>query len=83
MYTCKKATELIEREQSETFSWWTKIRLKMHLMMCGSCFAYKKQSQILSNWIKNKKALNVDETELSTDSKKELIKNIKKKYAEL
>lgn len=83
MYTCKKATELIEKEASEPLSPLTKVRLKMHLMMCGVCSAYKKQSQLLSFWIKNKKNANADVVELSEDSKKEMIKKIKKKQDHL
>lgn len=83
MYTCKKATLLIEKEETEKLSFLTKMRLKMHLMMCGTCTAYKKQSQLLSNWIKNKKATNLGSIELSEDSKKEIIKNVKKKQMDL
>lgn len=83
MYTCKKATLLIEKEATEKLSLLTKMRLKMHLMMCGTCTAYKKQSQLLSNWIKNKKTTNIDIIELSEDSKQEMIKKIKKKQIDL
>jgi|VirMetMinimDraft_7_1064189.scaffolds.fasta_scaffold16258_3 hypothetical protein len=83
MYTCKKATALIEKEETETHSLLTKMRLKMHLMMCGTCTAYKKQTQLLSNWIKNKNDSNVDVAVLSEDSKKEMIKKIKKKQIDL
>lgn len=83
MYTCKKATVLIEKEQSETLSLLTKIRLKTHLMMCGTCTAYKKQSQLLSNWIKNKKTTNIGDVGLSEDSKQEIIKKMKKKQIDL
>jgi hypothetical protein len=78
MYTCKKATILIEKEETETLSLLTKIRLKMHLMMCGTCSAYKKESQLLSNWIKNKKATNVGVVKLSEDSKQRMIRKMKK-----
>lgn len=83
MYTCKKATLLIEKEETETLSLLTKIRLKMHLMMCGTCAAYKKNSQLLSKWIKNKKAANVGVVKLSEDSKQRIIKKMKKKQIDL
>lgn len=83
MYTCKKATELIEREETEVLSALTKIRLKLHLRMCGACVTYKKQSQLLSNWIKKNKLENVGFIGLSEDSKKEMIKKIKKKQVNL
>ncbi|WP_052598698.1 hypothetical protein [Aureispira sp. CCB-QB1] len=83
MYTCKKATQLIEKEATENLSILTKIRLKMHLMMCKACAAYKKQSQLLSFWIKNKKASNVEQMGLSEDFKKEMIKKMKKKQMDM
>lgn len=83
MYTCKKATALIEKEETETLSLLTKMRLKMHLMMCGTCAAYKKQSQLLSKWIKNKKTTNVGDVRLSEDSKRGLIKKMKEKQINL
>jgi hypothetical protein len=83
MYTCKKATALIEQEETEKLSLLSKMRLKMHLMMCGTCTAYKKQSLLLSNWIKNKNSSNVGVVELSEASKKEMIKKVKKKQIDL
>lgn len=83
MYTCKKATLLIEKEETEKLSFLTKMRLKMHLMMCGTCAVYKKQSQLLSNWIINKKATKVEPIGLSEDSKQEIIKKMKKKQTNL
>ncbi|BDS09967.1 zf-HC2 domain-containing protein [Aureispira anguillae] len=83
MYTCKKATELIEKEQSEALSLMTRMRLKMHLMMCGACAAYRKQSKNLSIWLKNKKGASVDKIELSEESKQQMIKKIEKKRSEL
>lgn len=83
MYTCKKVTELIEKEQSEPLSFFVKIRLKMHLMMCDACRAYKKQSQNLSIWLKNKKGANTDKIGLSADAKQQMIKKIEKKRSEL
>ena len=83
MYTCKKATALIEKEETETLSLLTKMRLKMHLMMCGTCTAYRKQTLLLSNWIKNKKNSNVDTVGLSEDYKEDLIKKMKKKQMDL
>lgn len=81
MYTCKKATELIEKEPFEKLSFLTKVRMKMHLMMCGACSNYKKQSQTLSGWIKNQPNVKAGEPMLSEDSKKRIIENVKKKRA--
>lgn len=83
MYTCEKATELIEKEETEKLPLLTKMRLKMHLMVCATCSNYKKQSLFLSVWIKNKKASRVDTVRLSEDSKKEMIKKIKEKQLNL
>ena len=83
MLTCKTATKLIEKEETERLSLLTRMRLKVHLLMCGTCSDYKKQSQLLSKWIKNKKGPNVDTVELSADSKAAIIKKMKKKQLNL
>lgn len=83
MYTCRKATELIEQESFESFSRLTRFRLRMHLLMCDACKKYQQQSKKISHWIKNKKNATLDESSLSEVSKIEMIKKIKKKYKEL
>jgi hypothetical protein len=83
MYTCKRATALIEKEETESLPLLTKVRLKMHLIMCKPCANYKEQSQLLSIWIKNKKDSNLGTVGLSEDSKKGMIKKIKEKQLNL
>lgn len=83
MYNCKKATELVEKEQLEPLSFITKMRLKMHLMMCSSCSNYKVQSKKLSTWIKERMSSKDHPTVLSEGQKKTLIKKIEKKRDEM
>lgn len=46
-YSCKKATELIEKEKIAGLSSVEKVRLKLHLSMCKECNAYKHSSDVI------------------------------------
>jgi len=83
MYSCKKVTELVEKEESEKLSFMERIQLKIHLWMCPDCSSYKKQSEILSTWIKTKKDSNTDEIRLSSTAKEKIIEELKKKRTDL
>ena len=78
MYNCKKATELLDKSETENISLLTKIRLKIHLMMCRTCAIYKEQSLLLSSWIKKNPSQNTDNIKLSEDSKQKIITFLKK-----
>lgn len=54
MYSCKKATELIEIKQEKKISLTQGLRLRLHLMMCSYCKAYQKQSDLLSKALRMK-----------------------------
>ena len=44
MLSCKKTTELIEKESIVGLSSREKFRLRLHVSMCDGCTAYLKQS---------------------------------------
>ncbi len=47
--TCKDVYPLISQEMDRPLSLGGKIRLKMHLAICGLCEIYRKQLQVLRN----------------------------------
>jgi hypothetical protein len=49
MLSCRKATELIEKDLYFKLSLIEKIQLRMHISMCDFCTRYKKQSGLLHN----------------------------------
>jgi len=66
MITCKKATEMIERNNSNDLSMSELMKLKFHLILCKACKFYEKQSRLIDTFLK-KHLLN---TEKPIDSKK-------------
>ncbi len=49
MLSCKKATELIEKQSLIGLSPREKFRLQIHTTMCDGCTAYQKQSLLIDN----------------------------------
>lgn len=51
MLSCKKATELIEKNQVSGLSFKESLQLKAHKMVCEACRNYEKQSIFLEKVI--------------------------------
>jgi hypothetical protein len=49
MLSCKKATELMEKQSLVGLSKKERFRLRMHTTMCDGCTAYQKQSLLIDN----------------------------------
>lgn len=47
MLSCKKATELMEKQSLVGLSAREKFRLRLHTSMCDGCTAYQKQSLLI------------------------------------
>lgn len=47
MFSCKKASELLDKKSELPLSFKEKVTLRMHTAMCDGCKAYQKQSVIL------------------------------------
>jgi len=53
MLSCKKATELMEKQSLLGLSTKEKFRLRMHTAMCDGCTAYQKQSLLIDNLLQH------------------------------
>lgn len=53
MLSCKKASELIDKQSVIKLSIKEKVMLHMHTSMCGGCKAYQKQSKLLDEFLQN------------------------------
>ena len=53
IYSCEKATLLIEKMQVQELSFQERIRLRFHLQSCAACSEYKIQSHLISNAIES------------------------------
>ena len=74
-YSCKKASEMVEKRNLFGLSFLEKIKLKMHLSACKACKAYDKQSELIDQAISNHPEENV---QLSSSSKEQIINSLKK-----
>lgn len=79
LLSCKKATELIEKNEITPLSKKEKLQLRIHTSMCKACRSYEKQSDILekalSEWVRKKENSN-DEKVLSSQVKTVIINKL-------
>lgn len=50
-YNCRQATFLIEKRMQSGITFREEIELRIHLMGCGVCVLYKKQSKIINDMV--------------------------------
>ncbi len=46
-FSCKHATELVEKKQFVKLSLLEKVRFKGHMLICSACRSYEKQSALM------------------------------------
>lgn len=64
IYSCEKATALIEKMQKNELTLQEKIRLRFHLLSCNPCKEYNKQSKIIDDLL-SKHFANTTATEIN------------------
>lgn len=52
LYSCRKAAELITRSQDERLGLLDRVRLKVHLSMCGNCANVDRQISQMSKMMR-------------------------------
>ena len=77
--SCKKTSELIDKQQITSLSAKEKLQLQVHKSMCSTCNAYEQQSKLMettiSKWFNNKSNTAV---KFSEERKKKIIEEINK-----
>lgn len=77
IYSCEKATELLDKRMFEKLSASERIRLFMHTRMCDACRMYEKQTALIHKAL-NKQASSHDSFPTDLSAFKEKVKeNIK------
>jgi hypothetical protein len=74
--SCCKASELIEKKNISTLSFYESIQLKIHGILCAGCKAYQKHSRILEDGIKKVKRKEQKSQTLSPKIKEEIISKL-------
>ena len=75
MVSCKKASELTEKNSVSPLSLVERTKLKLHLRMCGVCKSYEHQSKLIDSAVK--RILKLKESQsinLSEEKKEEILK---------
>ncbi len=54
MLTCKETARLISEGLDRKLSLWTRMNLRLHLMMCGACSAYRRQVELLNRVVRRR-----------------------------
>ncbi len=70
--SCRRASWLVEKEQSKPLSFIDKAQLNLHLKICSECRNYQKQSILISSILKLQHKQNVIEFKLSDEAKNRL-----------
>lgn len=82
VFSCRKATALMDKRSAMELSLKEKLQLKFHLSICKGCRAYEKQSVILQQILTQftqKNALAEVEQLLNNELKINIIKKIQEK----
>jgi predicted anti-sigma-YlaC factor YlaD len=54
MLTCKETAQLVSERLDRKLSLWQRINLRLHLMMCGACSAYRRQVETLNRIVRRR-----------------------------
>lgn len=70
-YSCKKATEMVEKRSITGLTISESLKLKFHLSICKACRAYQKQSELIDAFFENNDGQNseleiIENNELKT-----------------
>ncbi len=73
MFSCKKATEMIEKNSIVGLSFPENIQLKMHTAICTACKKYESQSKIIDLVLAQIHKISNQNLILSKEKKEEII----------
>ncbi len=77
--SCKKTSELIDKQHMTSLNLKEKVQLYFHKSMCKTCTSYEHQSKFIDHavgkWLQRKSEPNLD---LSTEKKNQILDEINK-----
>ncbi len=73
-YSCKKASEMVEKQKLFGLSFFERIKLKLHLSACKACRSYEKQSELIDEILAKDSSV---EEKLSSESKTQILNSLK------
>jgi len=54
MLTCKETARLVSEGLDRKLPLWKRLNLRLHLMMCGACSAYRRQVETLHRIVRER-----------------------------
>ncbi len=66
MLTCKETARLISEGLDRKLSLWQRMNLRLHLMMCGACSAYRRQVETLNRIVRRRFDESADDATTTT-----------------
>lgn len=61
MLSCRKATELIEKQFAAKLSLKERVQLNLHKSICDACTAYENQSRLLNDLLQKQASVTPDQ----------------------
>ncbi len=75
---CDDATLICDKKQYKEASFWERLKLSYHLLVCKNCRVYPEQNEVLTKLLKIKAVeLSQKEKHLSSSEKKQMKEKIK------
>ena len=79
MISCDEATAICDKNQYNEASYWDRLRLNFHLLLCEHCAAYSKQNNAVSKMLGKYLDSCDGSKHLTIEEKKELEKKLNEK----
>lgn len=76
--TCKKTTELIDKQLLTSLTFKEKMQLQAHKAMCKTCSAYENQSKLIDSFIGSWFGKDASKSKLEEEKKNKIIDEINK-----
>ncbi len=79
MISCDEATAICDKNQYGEASFWDKIKLNLHLLMCKHCRGYSKQNHLITKIVGKYLHTHDGSKHLTVEEKMELEKKLNEK----
>ncbi|REE83484.1 hypothetical protein BX611_0775 [Lutibacter oceani] len=77
--TCDEATQICDKSQYSEATFWEKLKLNLHLLLCKNCGLYSKQNNVMTKCYEKHKKEEGNKHCLCADEKEVMEKQIKEK----
>ncbi|MEM7456355.1 MAG: zf-HC2 domain-containing protein [Planctomycetota bacterium] len=78
MFNCRKISELVSRSLDGDLSFWKRVQIRMHMMMCSLCRKFRRALLRIDGEVRNaaEQEFVADENVVLPESRREQIKEL-------